>query len=132
MQVLRDLIFDTAARTAGVGDIEEALKWGEPAYLTAQSKSGSTVRIDWKASTPAQYVMYFNCRTGLVETFRQLFPNDFVFGGNRALVFELGARVPKNALALCVSAALTYHLDKRKRVPESAAGSQTRRDDRAG
>lgn len=29
---LRTLIFDTAARTDGVGAIEEVLRWGVPAY----------------------------------------------------------------------------------------------------
>ena len=32
--VLRELIFDTAEKTEGVGEIEETLKWNEPAYLT--------------------------------------------------------------------------------------------------
>ena len=32
--VLRELIFATAAATEGVGELEETLKWGEPAYLT--------------------------------------------------------------------------------------------------
>jgi hypothetical protein len=40
--VLRQLILDIAAATDGVGEIEETLKWGEPAYLT-KNKGGSTV-----------------------------------------------------------------------------------------
>ena len=43
---LRGLVFDTAARTAGVGGLTEALKWGQPSYLTEQTGSGTTVRID--------------------------------------------------------------------------------------
>jgi hypothetical protein len=39
---LRRLIFDTAKTTTGVGALEEALKWGQPSYLTTESKSGST------------------------------------------------------------------------------------------
>ena len=45
---LRELIFRTAAETPGMGGFDETLKWGEPAYLTAASKSGSTIRIGWK------------------------------------------------------------------------------------
>ena len=45
---LRDRIFRTAAETPGMGGFDETLKWGEPAYLTAASKSGSTIRIGWK------------------------------------------------------------------------------------
>ena len=43
---LRQLIFDVAAKTKDVGQLEETLKWGEPAYLTSESKSGSLIRID--------------------------------------------------------------------------------------
>ena len=112
MHVLRELILSSAASTEGVGPLEETLKWGEPAYLTSRSKSGSTIRIDWKKARPAEYAMYFNCQTNLVETFRTLFPHEFKFEGNRALVFNIGSRVPKDAVAFCVSAALTYHLRK--------------------
>jgi hypothetical protein len=109
---LRELIFKTAAATDGVGELEETLKWGEPAYLTSRTRSGSTVRIAWKKAAPTQYAMYFNCQTDLVETFRTLFPSDFSFEGNRAIVFELDARVPTAALVFCIAAALTYHLRK--------------------
>jgi len=106
---LRTLIFRTAAATDGVGELEETLKWGEPAYVTSKSGSGSTIRIDWKKSSPAQYAMYFHCQTNLVETFRTLFPRDFTYEGNRAIVFGADSRVPSDALSFCVAAALTYH-----------------------
>ena len=53
--------------------------------------------------------MYFNCQTTLVETFRTLFPNEFRFEGNRAIVFNASDAVPTDALAFCIAAALTYH-----------------------
>ena len=112
---LRELIFETAAMTDGVGALEETLRWGEPAYVTSASGSGSTVRIDWKRSTPGQYAMYFHCQTNLVETFRTLFPNEFKYEGNRALVFDQDAKVPRDALGFCIAASLTYHL--RKKTP---------------
>ncbi|MEQ1518874.1 MAG: DUF1801 domain-containing protein [Usitatibacteraceae bacterium] len=113
---LRELIFRTAAMTEGVGELEETLKWGEPAYLTTQSKSGSTVRVGWKKSAPDQYAMYFHCQTNLVETFRTLFPRDFKFEGNRAIVFDVADAVKMDSLAFCIAAALTYHLKKSSRV----------------
>ena len=106
---LRQLILHTAAATQGVGVIEETLKWGEPAYLTTQSKSGSTVRIAWKKSAPTQYAMYFNCQTTLVDAFKTMFPTAFKFAGNRALVFDEHADVPAEALRICIEMALTYH-----------------------
>ena len=119
---LRKLIFDVAAITDGVGPIEETLKWGEPAYITSQSKSGSTIRIGWKKSNPSQYAIYFNCQTNLVESFRALFPREFKFQGNRAMVFEDGEPLPKDALCFCVAAALTYHQDKNLRQAKKILG----------
>ena len=107
---LRDLIFKTSFNTAGVGQIEETLKWGKPAYLTPDSKSGSTIRIAWKKSAPSLYSMYCNCNTSLVDTFRTLFPSEFKLQGNRAIVLEVSEVVPKDASAFCIAAALTYHL----------------------
>ena len=110
---LRALILDVAAKTPGVGPLEESLKWGEPAFVTVRSKSGSTVRIAWKKSQPTQYAMYFNCQTTLVDSFKTMFPTAFIFEGNRALVFELNKPLPLEALTFCVRAALTYHQRKR-------------------
>ena len=109
---LRALIFRTAASTGGVGELEETLKWGEPAYVTSQSKSGSTVRIGWKASRPAEYAIYFHCQTNLVERFRALCPRQVKFEGNRAIVFGQSDIVPVNSLAMCIATALTYRLKR--------------------
>lgn len=109
---LRELVFRTAEATDGVGEIEECLKWGEPAYVT-KNRSGSTLRIDWKKTDPNHYAMYFNCQTPLVETFRAMFPQDFSFEGKRALVFSLTEHVPRDALAICIAASLTYHVKKK-------------------
>lgn len=109
MRALRELILQTAAATEGVGELEETLKWGEPAYLSSKTGSGSTVRIDWKKARPAEYAMYFNCQTTLVETFKTIFPKEFRYEGNRAIVFSQDEPIAKGALAFCVAAALTYH-----------------------
>jgi hypothetical protein len=110
--VLRDLILSTASTIPGVGRIEETLKWGEPAYLTNETKAGSTIRIGWKKSAPNQFAMYFNCQTNLVDTFRTIYP-ELKVQGNRAIVFELDDAVPRDSLAHCVEMALTYHQTKR-------------------
>lgn len=46
---LRYLIFDMAAKIKRLGRLEEILKWGEPSYLTIESKTGSTVRYSVSA-----------------------------------------------------------------------------------
>jgi hypothetical protein len=111
---LRRLIFDTARLTKGVGGLEETLKWGQPSYLTAETKSGSTIRIDQLKSAANQYAVYFHCQTDLVETFRELYPTEMRYGGNRSILLDAGEDIPESALRHCVALALTYHLSKRK------------------
>ena len=115
---LRRLIFETARTTAGVGALEETLKWGQPSYLTTATKSGSTVRIDQVKSTPGGYAIYFHCQTDLVETFRQLYPTEFTYGGNRSILLNAKDTIPEPALRYCIALALTYHLNKRKAAPK--------------
>ena len=105
---IRSLTFQTAMDNESVGTLTETLKWGEPAYLTQATKSGSTLRIAWKQSTPDQYGLYFNCRTTLVDTFRTRFP-ELVYEGNRAIVLPSDEEPPWDSLAACIAATLTYH-----------------------
>ena len=109
---LRSMIFATAAETKGVGALTECLKWKQPAYLTRQSKSGSTIRIDAVRAQGDAYAAYFHCQTDLVARFRELYPTVFSFEGNRALHFKLGKPVPESQLRHCIALALTYHLRK--------------------
>jgi hypothetical protein len=108
MLALRRLVLETAAATPGVGRIEETLKWGQPSYLTPESGSGTTVRID--AYRDGGVAMFVNCQTSLVETYRELYPQ-LEYEGVRAVVMR-GA-IDEPALRHCIGLALTYH--KRKK-----------------
>ncbi len=110
---LRELVFDTASRMAGVGRLRETLKWGQPSYLTAESGSGTTVRIDRLKNRDDGYAVYFHCQSGLVETFRTIYPDTFAYEGNRAIVLAAKDRIPVRALGHCVGLALTHHLRKK-------------------
>jgi len=112
---LRNIIFETAAKTPGVGELEETLKWGQPSYLTPVTKSGTTVRIDKVKSSPGTYAMYFHCQTSLIETFRQIYPDDLIYQGNRGIVFKTTVNIPEATLRHCISLALTYHLQKKRK-----------------
>ena len=114
MENLRSLIYEVAKSTDGVGEIEETLKWGEPSYLTSQTKSGTTIRIDWKPKNPDQIGVYVNCQTTLVNSFRTLFLDELKFEGNRAIYFPVGKAIPRKQLMICIAMALRYHLDKGK------------------
>jgi hypothetical protein len=111
---LRDLIFETAAATDGVGAIEETLKWGQPSYLTPETKSGSTIRIDKLKSDDGRTAMFFHCQTRLVEDFREIYRGELAFEGNRAIVLDPNGDLPEAALRRCIAMALTYHLNKRR------------------
>lgn len=110
---LRQLILDTAAAIEAVGVVEETLKWGEPSYLTSQTKSGSTVRLGWKPLQAEQYAIYFKCTANLVPAFRERYPEVFRFGGNRSIEFNLHDTIPVTELKQCIALALTYHLNKK-------------------
>jgi len=110
---LRRLIFDTAKATKGVGVVEETLKWGQPSYLTPETKSGSTIRIDQVKAEAGQYAVFFHCQTNLVETFRELYP-ELSYGGNRCIFLNAEDKAPEAALRHCVGLALTYHSRQRK------------------
>jgi hypothetical protein len=91
---LRRLILETARTTRGVGALQETLKWGQPSYLTPQSNSGSTIRIDQVKSAAGRYAVYFHCQTNLVETFRELYPTQLRFEGNRSIVLDVKDELP--------------------------------------
>ena len=57
----------------------------------------------------------FNCKTTLVDTFRERFPDQFEYRQTRALLLPLSGALPKQELTVCLSLALTYHLDRRRR-----------------
>ena len=109
---LRRLIFDTAKTTKGVGALEEALKWGQPSYLTTESKSGSTIRIVHVKAEAGRYAVYFHCQTDLVETLRARYP-ELRYGGNRSILLDAGEKLPEAALRHCIALALTYHARKK-------------------
>lgn len=106
MHYLRTLVIETAEETASIDKLEETLKWGEPSFVT---KKGSTLRMDWKAKTPNQYAMYFQCTSRLVDTFRLVFDDTFQYEGKRAIVFHLDQKIPVPELKECIKASLTYH-----------------------
>lgn len=113
LRTLRRWLLETAQRAEGVGDLTETLKWGQPAWLTTASKSGSTVRIAWSQKTPDCMGVYFNCQTTLVDDFRTRWP-ELHFVGNRALMLPLDAPLPEAALRDCFEATLTYHRRRRR------------------
>ncbi len=101
---IRELIL-TVAEQEGITSIEETLKWGEPSYV---SNIGSTIRVDWKEKSPEQYGIYFNCKTTLVETFKEIYGDTFKYEGNRAIILSVEGILPIKELSHCISMSLRY------------------------
>ena len=110
---VRALIFETAAATPGVGALTETLKWGEPAYLTEATRSGSTIRLGVAKGDPARCAVYLNCKTTLVDQSRAAFGDVLGFAENRAVLLDPERPAPHAALAQIIEMALTYHLRRR-------------------
>ena len=107
---LRRHILAAAAAAPRIGEVTETLKWGEPAYLPSRPRIGSTVRLNPVKGSTDRYGLYFNCRTSLVDTFRQHYPGMFRLEGDRAMIFTLEDEIPAEPLRHCITLALTYHL----------------------
>lgn len=113
---IRGLIFRTAALTDGVGPLTETLKWGEPAYLTAASGSGTTIRLGWLRPSETHCAVLFNCKTTLVDSFRERFPDEFAYQKNRAVLLDMSRPVPEAPLSICLGMALTYRTRRHQGV----------------
>ena len=107
---LRRLILDVASADPEIGPLEETLKWGEPAFLTKVTGSGTTIRINRHKKNADKYALYVHCQTDLVERYRQLYGTELNFEGNRAVIFAVEDELPERAVSHCITMALTYHL----------------------
>lgn len=111
MLSLRQLVLEAATELNLAETLVETLKWGEPSYIAPQ---GSTLRIAWKKSIPDQIGIYFNCKTNLIETIKEIYPSQFNCQGKRAILINLDENLQTKQLKCCIGLALTYHLRKSK------------------
>lgn len=109
---LRGLVLDVARDEPAIGPLEETLKWGEPAFLTSATGSGTTVQIHRHKKSADSYALYVHCQTDLIERYRQLYQDMLTFDGVRAVVFDVKEPLPVDVIKHCIAMALTYHLRK--------------------
>ena len=107
---IRALVFETADRTDGVGEVLETLKWGEPAYLPVRPRTGTTIRLGVPRTSPGHCAVWFHCQTNLAERYGELYGDRFRIEGRRAILLPTGPVADRDALAHCISMALTYHV----------------------
>lgn len=110
---VRRVILQTAARMPEVGRITETLKWGEPAYLTEQTKTGTTIRLGWDDAA-ASVSLFVHCQTTLISEWRDRYGEELNFVGNRELRLPANRPVPIDTLQHCVAMALSYHSRKKR------------------
>lgn len=107
---IRLLILELAEQDDQIGKITETLKWGEPSYLTEQSKSGTTIRLS-KVNDEANYCgIYVHCQTRLISEFRDSFADALEFSGNRAVLIDVNKPLEETPVKMFLQKALTYHL----------------------
>ncbi len=107
---IRKIILEVAKDT-DIDFIGEDLKWGEPSFLT--KKSGSTFRLDWKKKTPEHLSLFFNCRTKLISTFKEMYPEDFEYVGNREFRLPINQKFSITKFKKCIEIAFKYNLLKK-------------------
>lgn len=106
--VLRKLIFNEAAQDPRIGPLTETLKWGQPAYLTATTKSGTTLRLG--VPKTGGCAIYAHCATTVISRYAQAFADLDNVEGNRAVHFATAQDIAPDRIALLIRHALTYHL----------------------
>jgi len=104
--LIRTRIFNIAKQTSRIGPVTEALRWGQPAYLTLDSRSGSTIRLG--VLKQGGYAVFTHCQTKIMADFKHAAP-DLAFDGNRAVHFQ-ASQSPPDILDFLIHRALVYHL----------------------
>jgi hypothetical protein len=105
---LRSVIMGVAKGLPEIGPLEEALRWGQPAYLTPQTGAGSTLRLG--PHKQASFAIFAHCRTTIIASYAQAFPGWDRLDGNRAVLFDDLDQIEPERLTHLIRHALTYHL----------------------
>ena len=106
-------LFHLIADENGLGDLDEALKWGQPAWRPKRPRTGSTLRMGWSEVTPDQLALYVDCKTDLAQRMYSLYPDLPRNDGRRALAISLAQAFPEQAMAHLAEMTFSYHLKKR-------------------
>ncbi|WP_170372949.1 DUF1801 domain-containing protein [Ruegeria arenilitoris] len=101
---LRDLVFATAQELQPAVLVTEALRWGQPAYL---SPKGTTIRLG--GHTSARFALFVHCQTRLIGEFTSAFPDADRIEGNRAILFDGIEQIDPVRHEWLIARALTYH-----------------------
>ncbi|MFT6674686.1 MAG: hypothetical protein ACJAVM_000869 [Sulfitobacter sp.] len=105
-------IFHDVAAQAGIGVLEESLKWGQPSWRPQRPRTGSTLRISWDAATPQILPLFVDCKTDLAARMQTLYPDLAANDGRRRIGFDLHGALPAQAIAHLAQMTFCYHLKR--------------------
>jgi hypothetical protein len=106
LAALRAMIFRRAAELPRIGRLQEALRWGQPAYLTPDTGAGCSLRIG--PAPGGDFALFVHCKTGLIDSFLTGPGAGQRVQGTRAVLFQKADEIPAT-LSLLIGQALTYH-----------------------
>jgi len=101
---LRALVFDVAQTLHESPEVQETLKWGQPAYLTPK---GSTIRLG--VPKAGGFGLYVHCQSRLIPEYLTAFPDTDRIEGTRAVVFHDEHEIDEDRHGWLIARALTYH-----------------------
>ncbi len=106
---LRELIFEVAASDQRIGEVEESLKWGQPAYRPKRARIGTTLRLDARGDDTV--ALFYHCQSSLGEQIDALY-GDRLEMDHRSISISVKKPIETEILRHCIQMALTYHLSK--------------------
>ena len=106
---LRQLILTQGAQLPQIGPVVEALRWGQPAFLTPGTGAACSLRIGMAKD---DFALFVHCRSNLIEAFTAGPVHAMRAQGTRAVLFRDPDDIDDAALAFLIRSALTYHLPK--------------------
>ncbi|WP_037315279.1 DUF1801 domain-containing protein [Ruegeria halocynthiae] len=101
---LRALVFETAGSLPGAQPVQEALRWGQPAYLAPK---GTTIRLGGHKA--ASFALFVHCQSRVMGDFTSAFPGEDRIDGNRAVLFDDPDQIDATRHGWLIARALTYH-----------------------
>ena len=100
---MRNLILQTADSLPEIGPVEEALRWGQPSYI---SRKGTPLRLGVPKS--ARFGLFVHCQSRVIPNYLEHYPAWDRVEGTRALLFDHPNQIEPLRHGWLIRHALTY------------------------
>ncbi|MDE0588410.1 DUF1801 domain-containing protein [Halocynthiibacter sp. C4] len=105
---VREVLFSEAHADTEVGEVSETLKWGQPSYVPTRANTGTPLRLG--VAKTGEAAVFVHCQTTVVHDFQSLFPDAFVYEGNRAVLLSDLKEEQRAGLRMLIRSCLRYKL----------------------